>query len=136
MGMVAPPQRIASAYVVFFGQYGDVSRYAQQRGVSRQWVYREADGLLQRLAQRQQEIERLQQQVGALTEHNASLTERLAVAVVLDKEKQAEFASVGQAIGVSLPACWQLLDVLIPGKQQSVPTLGRRTQAAGKRAAE
>jgi hypothetical protein len=35
MGMVARPQRIASAYVVFFGQYGDVSRYAEQRGVSR-----------------------------------------------------------------------------------------------------
>src|SRR5260221_14722640 len=98
MGMVAPPQRIASAYAVFFGQYGDVSRYARQRGVCRQWVYREADGLLQRLAQGQQEIERLRQQVCALSEHNASLAQRLALTVVLDKEKQAEFASVCQAV--------------------------------------
>ena len=44
MGIVAPPQRIASAFTVFFGHHGDVSRYAQERGVCRQWVYREATG--------------------------------------------------------------------------------------------
>ena len=55
---------------------------------------------------------------------------------MIDEEKQAELASVCQAIGVSLSACWLLLDVLIPGQQLSVPTLGRRTQAAGKRAEE
>ena len=36
MGMVAPQQRIASAYFVVFGKYGDVSRYAEERGVCRQ----------------------------------------------------------------------------------------------------
>ena len=29
MGMVAPHQRIASAYFVIFGNYGDVTRYAE-----------------------------------------------------------------------------------------------------------
>ena len=42
MGMVATPQRIASAYFVVFGNYGDVRRYAEERGVCRQWIYREA----------------------------------------------------------------------------------------------
>ena len=35
MGMVAPPQGIASAYVVFFGVYGDVTRQSLKRNVSR-----------------------------------------------------------------------------------------------------
>ena len=49
MDMVASQQRIASAYVVFHGRYGDVSRYAQQRGVCRQWVYRQAGQVQQHL---------------------------------------------------------------------------------------
>ena len=61
MGMVAPQQRIASAFFVFCGQYGDVSRYAQERGVCRQWVYREAAWLKDFLTQ-QQESERLRGQ--------------------------------------------------------------------------
>jgi hypothetical protein len=134
MGMVAPQQRIASAYVVFFGNYGDVSRYAQQRGVCRQWVYREATRLQEDLSQSRQEIERLRQHVAELTDANAQLQKRLAVSVVLNEEKQAEFAGEGQARGVSLQIVWELLEVLIPGQQLAVPTLGRRTQAAGEKA--
>ncbi len=37
------PQRIASAFAVFFGHYGDVSRMAQDREQSRQSLYREAN---------------------------------------------------------------------------------------------
>ena len=135
MGMVGPQQRIASAFVVIFGQHGSVTQYAQERGVCRQWVYREANWVQQRLAD-QKEIQRLRQQVKGLTEQNVALQQRLAKTVVIDEEKQAELASVGQAIGVSLTACWLMLDVLIPGQQQCVATLGRRTQAAGKRAGE
>jgi hypothetical protein len=40
--MIAPPHPIASAFVVFVGGYGDVTRSAQQRGVCRQSIYREA----------------------------------------------------------------------------------------------
>ena len=135
MGMVVPQQRIASAFVVIFGQHGRVTQYAQERGVCRQWVYREADWVHKRLADHE-EMRRLRQQISDLTEQNVTFEQRLAKSVVIDEEKQAELASVGQAIGVSLSACWLLLDVLIPGQQLSVPTLGRRTQVSGKHAGE
>jgi hypothetical protein len=136
MGMVAPQQRIASAYFVIFGNYGDVTRYAKGRGVSRQWVYREATALQQTPTEQQKTIVRLRAQVQQLEQQHAAMQERLRLAVVIDADKQAEFASVGQAGGVSLPMCWQLLDVFIPGQQRSVPTLGRASQAAGKKAGE
>src|SRR5438552_14799621 len=107
MGMVAPRLPIASAYLVVFGQHGDVSRYAQQRGVSRQWVYREANGLLERLDQGEQKIRALEQQVRQLLEQKAQLEDRLQLAVEIDEEKQVEFAGVGQARGVSLLDCWE-----------------------------
>ncbi len=138
MGMVAPQQRIASAYSVFFGQHGDVTRYARERGVCRQWVYREAEGVatsLEGTAQRAEQA-RLRARVRELEQQNAVLEQRLAQAVVLDDDKQAEFASVGQASGVSLPVCRVLLEVLAPGRSLSVPTLGRRTQAAGTKAGQ
>src|SRR5262249_32783699 len=119
-----------------FGNYGDVTRYAQERGVCRQWVYREATALQQALVERQQTIDQLLGRVRQLKHLGAELQERLRLAVVLDAQMQARFASVGQACGVSLPVCWALLDVLIPGQQQSVATLGRATQAAGKKAGE
>jgi hypothetical protein len=136
MGMVAPQQRIASAYVVIFGTYGEVSRYAEQRGVCRQWVYREAGWVQHRLEEKQQEIEQLREQTRELRQRVMLLEQRLAVAVVLDKEKQEEFATVGQALGVSLPSCWSLLDVLIAGQQESVSTLGRASKAAGQKAGQ
>ncbi len=136
MGMVAPQQRIASAYFVFFGKYGDVTRYAEERGVCRQWVYREATTLQQALAQRQQTIEHQQARIEELEQQLTDLQQRLRLAVLVDTQLQAQFASVGQACGVSLPVCWQLLDVLIPGQQDSVATLGRATQAAGKKSGE
>jgi hypothetical protein len=134
MGMVAPQQRIASAYFVVFGHYGDVSQYAQERGVSRQWVYREAEWVQKLLQETQQENHGLRQRIRELLQCQADLEKRLALAVVIDQEKQAEFASVCQAIGVSLPSCWNLLEVLIPGRQASVATLGRATKAAGAKA--
>jgi hypothetical protein len=136
MGMVASQQRIASAYFVIFGNYGDVSRYAQERGVCRQWVYREAGWLEDVLADTQQRLEALQQWAQELEQKNAALEDRLAVSVVVDEDMQAQLASLGEASGVSLPMVWRFLDALIPGKQQSVATLGRRSQAAGKKSGE
>jgi hypothetical protein len=136
MGMVAPRRRIGSAFFVYFGQYGDVSRFAQQQGVSRQWVYREAQQVTATLeaTSTRQENESLQAEVTALRQQVAEQQRRLDVAVVIDEEKQAEFACVGQGCGVTLSACHNLLDVLIPDKPLSVPTLGRRTQTAGEKA--
>jgi hypothetical protein len=61
------------------------------------------------------------------------LQQRLEVAVELSEDKQAEFACVGQASGVTLPQCHTLLRVLI-SRPLSVSSLGRRTHALGKKA--
>jgi hypothetical protein len=136
MGMVAPQQRIASAFFVFHGNYGDVSRYAQERGVCRQWVYREAAWLQDFLTEKQQELEGLRTQVRQLQQRQTELEQRLAASVVIDEEKQAELACVGQARGVTLRDCRELLGVLLPGQVLSVASLGRRTQAAGEKAGQ
>jgi hypothetical protein len=136
MGMVAPRQRIASAYFVLFGNYGDVTRYAEKRGVCRQWVYREASWLQDVLGEKQAQIEALEQRVQELEQKNAALEERLALSVVLDEDMQAQLATVAQANGTSLAIVWEFLDVLIPGKQLSVASLGRRSKAAGEKAGQ
>jgi hypothetical protein len=136
MGMVAPQQRIASAFFVIHGQYGDVGRYAQERGVCRQWVYREAGWVRQVLTERQVELERLRARVRQLEQRQTELEQRLARAVVIDEEKQAELTSVAQARGVTLRDCQELLEVLIPGQVLSVASLGRRSQAAAAKAGQ
>lgn len=136
MGMVAAEQRIASAFFVIHGKHGDVSRYAQERGVCRQSIYNEAAALRHALATAQQENEGLRDQLRQGQQLHAELEARLAQAVVLDVQKQAELACVGQARGVTLRDCRDLLEVLIPGRALSVAELGRRTQAAGKKAGE
>lgn len=137
MGMVAPEQRIASAFVVFYGHYGDVSHQAVERGVSRQRLYREAVWVRARIEQSrwQQKNARLHQQVRDLAEQNRQLRHRMSQVVVLDQDKQAEFACVGQAVGVSLSNLKTLLEVLMPGGGPSVATLGRWTQEAAQKSA-
>ena len=136
MGMVALRRRIGSAFFVAWGQYGQVSQFAQQQGISRQWVYREAKQVSATLegTQARAEVERLRHDNAALRAEVAERKRQAAVAVVLDEEKQAEFAGVGQACGVTLSQCHTLLDVLIPGKPLSTASLGRRTQALGEKA--
>ena len=136
MSMVAAEQRIASAFAVFCGLHGAVSRHARERGICRQLVYQEAHGVAATLVGDEWRAERarLQARVRQLEQQLAAARQRLAVAVVLDKDKQAEFATVGQARGVSLPDCRELLEVLIPGQSLSVATLGRQTRAAGIKA--
>jgi hypothetical protein len=136
MGMVAPEQRIASAFFVLHGKYGDVTRYAEERGVCRQWIYREAAALRNALATARQESQDLREQLRQEREGRAELERRLAKAVVIDEQKQGEFACVGQARGVTLRDCRELLDVLIAEQTLSVAELGRRTRAAGKKAGE
>jgi hypothetical protein len=136
MGMVARPQRIASAFVVSFGGFGAVSEHARQRGICRQRVYREAAWVEGRVdgSAWQPEIDRLRQENRLQQQRLTELQQRLDQAVVLDQDKQAELATVGQAIGVSLPDIHTLLKVLLPGNIPSVAMLGRWTQAAGQKA--
>ena len=133
MGMVALRQGIASSYVVFFGVYGDVSRQAHERGVSRQKIYREAaatekclDGIGP-----QQEIETLRGQVRSLQEVVEGQQRDLARSVVLTRELQTQFAAAAEANGVSLPTAHLLLKILHP-KALSVAHLGRLVQQVGK----
>jgi hypothetical protein len=136
MRILTPPQRIASAYFVLFGNYGDVSRYARQRGVCRQWVYHEANWLHDFLTHKQQQIQALRQRVHELEHEQAALQKRLTLAVEFGEDTQAHLAAVGQANGVSLPVVWELLDVLMAGKQLSVASLGRRSQAAAEKSGQ
>jgi hypothetical protein len=138
MGMVALEQRIASAYVIVFGVHGEITRRAQERGVTRQRGYREHAFVVTALAGTawQKEKEERQRRIQELEERNAALEKRLSQAVVLGKEKQQEFASVAQAVGVGLPTCQILLEVLLGKRAPRVSTLGRWTKAAGKKAGE
>jgi hypothetical protein len=131
-----PPRRLASAAVVFYGPQGAVTRHAAWRGVPRQTLYREADAVLRALDPRPRHEERacLRRQVADLSARCAQLQGRLAVAVVVDRDKQAEFAATGQARGVSLTALSVLLRVLLGAATPSPAKLGRFSHAAGRRA--
>ena len=135
MSSIAAHPRLASAAAVFFGRHGDVSALARQRGVFRQTLYREAyaahaaladqpdpqaSDLCRCLAEQQQRLDQLRQQ--------------LRHAVVIDADRQAQFAATAQALGVSLSAAHTLLRVLLGDATPSRPTLGRRAQRASRRA--
>jgi len=137
MSIVERPPRLASASVVFFGRHGDVTRHAQQRDVCRQRLYREADSVLRDLdvSPKQTEIDRLRQQIADLEGCLDLLRAEQTCAVVIDADRQAEFASTAQAEGVSLPAARRLLAVLLREQTPSVAQLGRFSRQAGLRAA-
>ena len=135
MGMVARPQGIASAYVVFFGAYGDVTRQAKERDVSRQKLYREAAetvGVLDGTTQREQ-VACLQEQLTQAQQHVVNLEVELSQAVVIDDDRMARFAAEAQAEGVSLPTVQGWLQRLMPDRAPSVAKLGRWTQETAKR---
>jgi hypothetical protein len=131
------PQRIASAFAVFCGQYGDVTRMAQDREQSRQSLYREAEQVVNAVdgAAAQARIDELQQQLARRQAEVQALQERLKHAVEITPDKQHEFATVAQAEGVSLSVARRLLRVMTgPRRSQGVATLGRATLEAGERA--
>jgi hypothetical protein len=131
------PQRVASAFAVLCGRYGDVTAMAQGRGQSRQSLYREAEQVADavdgtaaqaRIAELEHRLARHQVEVQALQE-------RLKHAVEITADKQQEFATVAQAEGVSLSVARRLLRVVQASQSTpSVPTLGRATLEAGRRA--
>jgi len=130
-------QRIASAFAVFCGQYGDVTKMAEDREQSRQSLYREAQQVANAVAgaAAQARIDELQRQLGEQRAEVHALQERLKYAVEITPDKQHEFATVAQAEGVSLGVARRLLRV-VEGSQStpSVATLGRATLEVGKRA--
>jgi hypothetical protein len=131
------PQRIASAFAVFSGQYGDVTKLAKDREQSRQSLYREAAQVAEAVdgAAAQARIDELQRQLAEQWAEVQALRERLKRTVEITPDTQEEFATVAQAEGVSLSVARRLLRV-VEGSQStpSVATLGRATLEAGKRA--
>jgi hypothetical protein len=131
------PQRIASAFAVLCGRYGDVTKMARDRERSRQSLYREAEQVANAVdgAAAQARIDELQQQLARRQSEVQALQERLKHAVEITPDKQDEFATVAQAEGVSLSVARRLLRVVAgPRSTPSVPTLGRATLGAGQRA--
>ena len=131
------PQRIASAFAVLCGQYGDVTEMARDRERSRQSLYREAEQVVASVdgAATQAEIDALKRQLDERQAVVNALQERLRHAVEITADTQHEFATVAQAEGVSLGVARRLLQVVagsrpVPG----VATLGRATLEAGKHA--
>jgi hypothetical protein len=136
MDMVASRQRIASAYFITHGPRGSVRQQAQERGVSRQRIYRESAWVHRQLETPdwQRERQTLCQQIADLQQRVAELEKQQPWQVLVDADKQAEFASVGQGVGVSLPQARRLLAVLLGDETPSVAKLGRWTKAAGEKA--
>jgi hypothetical protein len=131
------PQRVASAFAVLCGHYGDVTELARDREQSRQSLYREAEEVSNAVdgAAAQARIEELQQQLAARQAEVRILETRLKHAVEITLDKQHEFATVAQAEGVSLSVARRLLRVMTgPRRRQGVATLGRATLEAGKKA--
>jgi hypothetical protein len=131
------PQRIACAAATLFGRYGTVTRLAQEYGLCRQSVYRQSDAVrddLEAQTYRQENL-RLRQQLEQAQACCDDWQRRLNDAVVLDPDRQAEFAATAQAVGVSLPVARRLLYVVLRERTPSVAKLGRWTKAAAQRAA-
>ena len=131
------PQRIASAFAVLCGRYGDVTEMANDRDRSRQSLYREADKIVEAVdgTVAQARIEELRQCLADQEAENRTLRARLEHAVEITRDKQDEFACVAQAEGVSLPVARRLLQVVAGSVPiPSVATLGRATLEAGRHA--
>jgi chromosome segregation ATPase len=131
------PQRIASAFAVLCGQYGDLTRMAKDREQSRQSLYREAEQVVASVddAVAQAEIDALKRQLGERQAEVNALQERLRHAVEITADTQHEFATVAQAEGVSLSVARRLLRVVTGSRRgRAVATLGRATREAGRKA--
>jgi hypothetical protein len=131
------PQRIASAFAVLCGRYGDVTAMAQDREQSRQSLYREAEQVVEAVdgAAAHARIDELERQLAEQRAEVHALQGRLKRAVEITPDKQHEFATVAQAEGVSLSVARRLLQVMAgPRRGRAVATLGRATLEAGKKA--
>jgi hypothetical protein len=137
MCIVPPLERLASAGAVFLGRHGDVTHHAQQRGLSRQSLYRQADSALRDLdpTQQRQQLALLHQQLSQLRRRIHTLLDAQSRSVEITPDLQAQFAATAQAEGVSLPVARRLLAIFQgDDKTPSVAQLGRFSRSAALRA--
>jgi hypothetical protein len=128
---------IRNAGAALCGRHGAVSEQAEVEGCSRQTVYDHARKVEERLAERDREIADLRVESIRLKTERNEFQRRLEQSTLMDAEALQRFAIVGQAMGVSLRQTEELLGTLLP--KDRVPdhtTMGRWTQAAGRRAGE
>ena len=147
MSTLTPQLRIANTAAVLDGPYGAVTRQAQEAGLSRQTLYRDAPKVLRALdgSDTQQRLQILQDEIDRLRSERDTLRRQGHQAVLLDADRIAAFASTAQAEGVSLPVARRLLAPLMAkplatedaGRPRlpSVARLGRLTRAAADRSA-
>jgi hypothetical protein len=131
-------QRIACAFAVLRGQYGDLTAMAMDREQSRQSLYRESTKVVETVeavegSAAQARIDDLRQQLADREAENQALRRRLERAVEITRDKQEEFAAVAQAEGVSLGVARRLLNIV--AGSEPTPTwrrwAGRRSRPAG-----
>jgi hypothetical protein len=136
-GIASIPKRLANAFVVFFGQHGDISRESRKTGQTRQAMYRDAQEVVERVddARTEAEIERLRQELVKEQERGKELAARLEQSVEPSDELAARFASMAQAEGVSLPVARRLLSVVLGKRTPSVSSLGRKTIEVAEKSA-
>src|SRR3954463_14120354 len=108
------PQRIASAFAVLCGRYGDVTAMAEDRERSRQSLYREAEQVVEAVdgAAAPARVEDLQRQLAEQRAEVQALQGRLKRAIEITPDKRHESATVAQAEGVSLSVARRLLRVI------------------------
>ena len=131
------PQRIASAFAVPCGPSGDVTAMANDREQSRQTLDREAEQVADAVdgSAAQAQIDAPQHQLALPKAEVQALQERLTHAVAITPDTRHEFAAVALAERVSLSVARRLSRVVEgSGSTPSVPTLGRATLQAGRRA--
>ncbi len=114
MCIVPPSPRIASAYAVHFGPYGAITQLARQRGVCRQWLYREAAWVSATLAGTASQADRqdLHQRLRELEQQLKALQRRLDRAVdpgreftrqVRRRQRRSRGVAGGESAGVGEP---------------------------------
>jgi hypothetical protein len=129
------PRRIAGAFAVLCGRYGDVTEMAKARDQSRQSLYREAEKVVDAIdgTAAEARIDELRRRLADRDAENRALRQRLEHAAEIGRDKQDEFACVAQAEGVSLPVARRLLCVVAGSVPvPSVATLGRTALEAGR----
>jgi hypothetical protein len=128
---------IRNAAAVLSGQHGSVQEQADESGCSRQTVYDHARKVQERLAEREQQLQAVHAEVAQLRHELADCRQGLRESGRVGPEAVERFAVTAQAMGVSLRQAEELLAALLPA--ELVPdhtTMGRWTQAAGRRAGE
>ena len=105
------PRRLVNAAMVLVQQRA-VSRHARETQQSREAVYRDFRRVTQQLEAGQQLQEQLEQQNQHLAAENARLKQLTETNPFQDPDKVAQFATMAQAEGVSLPVARRLLTIL------------------------